>query len=95
MHQNSCQLSAFSYQLETELGQSEFLLPPELGRTRRKMLTTVRRRKAEVVRLKSERNNMKVSHPNLFSYEASSSSSLKVCLSHQPRKSEQRGFAES
>ena len=71
MHKNSCQLSAFSHQLETELRQSEFLLPPELGWNRRKLLTTVRRRKAEVVRLKSETTNMKVSHPNLFSYEAS------------------------
>jgi hypothetical protein len=63
VHKNSCQLSAFSHQLETELGQSEFLLPPELGQDRRKMLTTVRRRKADVARLKSEVNKYE-SKPN-------------------------------
>jgi hypothetical protein len=38
--------------------------------TEKQELTAVRRRKADVAWLKSERNNMKVSQPNLFSCEA-------------------------
>jgi hypothetical protein len=71
VHKNSCQLSAFSHQLETELRQSEFLLPPELGQNRRKMLTTVRRRKAEVESKLSAISCQLSVQTNLFSYEAS------------------------
>jgi len=55
----SCQLSAFSPQLKTELRREQsFPRPPESGRKRRNALTTVRRRKAEVLWLKSEVNKL-------------------------------------
>src|SRR5258708_30447298 len=57
--------------------------------TEKQELTAVRRRKADVAWLKSERNNMKVSQPNLFSCEALTSRSLKIMALSPSLKSAQ------